>query len=60
ILLHQVYEAKETQVKSTILGLMDDKGLYLISTLFEFMKKSKPLRRGLPEEHTLFLAYMCT
>ncbi|KAG1042029.1 hypothetical protein G6F43_011982 [Rhizopus delemar] len=51
-------EPKETQLKSTVLGLMDDKDLCLVSTLFEFIEKSKHLRQNLPEEHTLFLAYI--
>ncbi|KAG1325360.1 hypothetical protein G6F62_008593 [Rhizopus arrhizus] len=51
-------EAKEAQVKSTVLGFMDDKDLCLVSTLFDFMAKSEHLRRNLPDDHTLFLAYI--
>lgn len=51
-------EAKETQVKSTVVGLMDNKDTCLVSTLGEFVKRSSLLRKNLPGEHTLFLVYI--
>lgn len=52
-------EAKETQVKSITLGIIQDKSICPVGTLQDFMKKTKTLRENLllPEEHTLFLAY---
>lgn len=51
-------EAKESQVKSTVLGLIGDSNMYLVSTLFHFLKKSNHLRSNLPVDHLLFLAYI--
>jgi hypothetical protein len=49
-------EAKETQVKSMVLGLVGDRNMCLVSTLFCFINQSSHLRRNLPVDHRLFLA----
>ena len=51
-------EAKETQVKSLVLGLVGDKNMCMVSTLWYFIQRSTPLRVNLPEDHGLFLAYI--
>jgi integrase len=51
-------EPKETQVKTTSLGLLQDTRLCPVSTLYLFISKSNHLRANLPTDHTLFLAYI--
>lgn len=51
-------EPKETQVKTTRLGVLSDKTLCPTTTLFYFLKLSCQLRESLPEDHTLLLAYI--
>ncbi|CEP08782.1 hypothetical protein, partial, partial [Parasitella parasitica] len=51
-------EAKETQVKSVTLGVIQDKTICPVNTLQDFIEKTKALRETLPEEHTLFLGYI--
>lgn len=50
-------EAKETNVKSSQLGLIEE-DLCPVRTLAWFMSVSNHLRQQLPEDHTLFLAYI--
>lgn len=50
-------EAKETNVKTSQLGLIEEEDLCPVRTLAWFMSKSSPVRQQLPEYHTLFLAY---
>ncbi|KAG1463602.1 hypothetical protein G6F56_005248 [Rhizopus delemar] len=51
-------EAKETQVKSVVLGLAEDNSMCLVSTLFSFLQQSSHLRNNLPIDHSSFLAYI--
>ncbi|KAG0975580.1 hypothetical protein G6F28_012879 [Rhizopus arrhizus] len=57
VVLH-IRTQKESQVKTSKLGLVDDKEVCLVSTLFVFMHKTKDCRVHLPEDHTLFLSYI--
>ncbi|KAG0805309.1 hypothetical protein G6F20_012009 [Rhizopus arrhizus] len=49
---------EESQFKTSKLGMVDDKEVCLVSTLFVFMHKTKGCRVHLPEDHTLFLSYI--
>ncbi|KAG0931393.1 hypothetical protein G6F32_011682 [Rhizopus arrhizus] len=51
-------EAKETNVKSSQLGLIEEEDLCPVRTLAWFMSVSSKVRQQLPEDHTLFLAYI--
>src|SRR3972149_341629 len=49
---------KESQVKPITLGIIEDEDLCPVKTTFEFVTKTAHLRQNLPEDHTLFLAYI--
>ncbi|KAG1467350.1 hypothetical protein G6F56_004462 [Rhizopus delemar] len=49
---------KEGQVKSIILGELDDEEMCTIRTLSTFISKTAILRKDLPEGHTLLLTYI--
>ncbi|CEP14261.1 hypothetical protein [Parasitella parasitica] len=51
-------EPKETQVKTSTLGLMNDQDICVVSALYQFLQRSQSIRTNLPEDHTLFLAYI--
>jgi hypothetical protein len=51
-------EPKETQVKTSRLGVIEDSQLCPVTTLFLFLNKTQHLRTTLPSDHTLFLAYI--
>ncbi|OBZ88912.1 hypothetical protein A0J61_03030 [Choanephora cucurbitarum] len=51
-------EAKETQVKTCTLGLIEVEELCPVRTAYLFTEKSKPLRVLLPADHTYFLAHI--
>lgn len=51
-------ETKESQVKTAILGKIEEEGLCPVQTLWEFKERTEVLRKKLPEEHTLFLGYI--
>ncbi|KAG2213302.1 hypothetical protein INT45_013460, partial [Circinella minor] len=51
-------EAKETNIKSTQLGLIDDRDLCPTTTLYYFIQQTKVVRQTLPKDHTLFLTYL--
>jgi integrase len=51
-------EPKETQVKTSKLGVLQDSRLCPVSTLNVFVQKTAILRRNLPVDHTLFLAFI--
>ncbi|KAG2216398.1 hypothetical protein INT45_012487 [Circinella minor] len=57
VLLH-FREAKETQVKSQIFGILKDEDLCLVRILHSFMDRTKHLRSSLPDNHTLFLKFI--
>ncbi|KAG0975500.1 hypothetical protein G6F28_012905 [Rhizopus arrhizus] len=49
---------KETQVKTSKFGVLQDIRLCPASTLHLFIQKTNHLRESLPVDHTLFLAYI--
>ncbi|KAG1229379.1 hypothetical protein G6F35_002117 [Rhizopus arrhizus] len=49
---------KETQVKTSKFGVLQDTRLCPASTLHLFIQKTNHLRESLPVDHTLFLAYI--
>ncbi|KAG1045554.1 hypothetical protein G6F43_011250 [Rhizopus delemar] len=49
---------KESQVKSITLGTIEDEDLCPVKTIFQFVAKTVHLRKDLPEDRTLFLAYI--
>ena len=49
---------KESQVKSITLGTIEDEDLCPVKTTYQFVTKTAHLRKDLPEDHTLFLAYI--
>lgn len=49
---------KESQVKSITLGTIEDEDLCPVKTTYQFVTKTAHLRENLPENHTLFLAYI--
>jgi hypothetical protein len=51
-------EPKETQVKTTKLGVIADPQLCPVTTLFLFLQKTQDFRTNLPADHTLFLVYL--
>ncbi|KAG1370665.1 hypothetical protein G6F61_011843 [Rhizopus arrhizus] len=51
-------EAKETNIKSTQLGLVEDRELCPTTTLYFFIQKTASIRSSLPKDHTLFLTYL--
>ncbi|KAG2193056.1 hypothetical protein INT47_012130 [Mucor saturninus] len=57
VLLH-FREAKETQVKSQLFGLLTDIDLCLVRTLHCFCDRTRELRSSLPDNHTLFLKFI--
>ncbi|EIE88968.1 hypothetical protein RO3G_13679 [Rhizopus delemar RA 99-880] len=57
VIIHFV-EAKETNMKSTQLGLIEDCEVCPTTTLYEFIQKTANIRKTLPHDHTLFLTYL--
>ncbi|KAG1063907.1 hypothetical protein G6F42_027112 [Rhizopus arrhizus] len=57
VILH-FRQAKETQVKSLILGVIEDTNMCPVLTLNSFISRTLPLRQNLPADHTLFLGYL--
>ncbi|EIE91831.1 hypothetical protein RO3G_16542 [Rhizopus delemar RA 99-880] len=51
-------EAKETQVKSVTLGVIEDEEMCPVVTSLYFVQRTTVLRACLPKDHTLFLAYI--
>ena len=51
-------EAKETQIKTTQLGMVEDETLCMVRTLYSFMQRTSQRRSTLPVDHTLFLTYL--
>ncbi|KAG1449948.1 hypothetical protein G6F56_008491 [Rhizopus delemar] len=51
-------KSKGGQVKSIILGELDDEEICTVRTLSTFISKTAILRKDLPEDHTLFLTYI--
>ncbi|KAG0733952.1 hypothetical protein G6F57_013986 [Rhizopus arrhizus] len=51
-------EAKETNIKSTQLGLVEDRELCPTTTLYFFIQKTASIRSSLPKDYTLFLTYL--
>ncbi|KAG0864788.1 hypothetical protein G6F16_010745 [Rhizopus arrhizus] len=51
-------EPKEAQVKSTILGEFEDKDLYPVHSLIQFLNNTNNFRQNLPRDHSLFLTYL--
>ncbi|KAG2192273.1 hypothetical protein INT47_003862, partial [Mucor saturninus] len=49
---------KESQVKSITLGTIEDEELCPVKTTYQFVTRTTSKRKNLPEEHTLFLAYI--
>ena len=49
---------KESQVKSVTLGTIEDADLCPVKTTYSFVTKTAHLREGMPDDHTLFLAYI--
>lgn len=49
---------KEGQVKTIILGELEDKEMCTVRTLSNFISKTAILCKNLPEDHTLFLTYI--
>jgi hypothetical protein len=49
---------KEGQVKSITLGQYEEPELCPVTTIFEFVTQTLSIRETLPENHTLFLAYI--
>jgi hypothetical protein len=46
-------------MKTSILGRIDEQ-LCPVFTLYTFIERTKEIRKSLPEDHTLFLAYILT
>ncbi|KAG1224241.1 hypothetical protein G6F35_004141 [Rhizopus arrhizus] len=51
-------QAKETQVKTITLGPIEDISVCPVRALETFLKKTTGIRISLPQDHTLFLAYI--
>ncbi|KAI8643579.1 hypothetical protein BD408DRAFT_464239 [Parasitella parasitica] len=51
-------EPKEAQVKMSILGKMHDESICPVRTMQLFMRKTRSIKAGLPNGHTLFLSYI--
>ncbi|KAG1318524.1 hypothetical protein G6F62_012312 [Rhizopus arrhizus] len=49
---------KESQQKSTTLGVAKHSELCPVTTLYTFIQKTFHFRQDLPEDHTLFLTYL--
>lgn len=51
-------EPKETQVKPYQLGLINDREVCPVRTLYDFHTRTRQLRNHFPEDHSLFLAFI--